>query len=141
MPFVERDVSVDQVAAQEMVRRSGQMGVPVITAGDEVIVGFDRPRLERIATAYASGAPSGPGRPKLGLTVRDVAGNVEVGGVRPGALGERAGVRPGDIVERLAGEPVHSVDELERVARSLQPGQRVPIVVRRAGQHLILSAG
>ncbi len=30
----------------EMVKKSGQMGVPVITVDDEVVVGFDRARLE-----------------------------------------------------------------------------------------------
>jgi hypothetical protein len=30
------------------------MGVPVITAGDEVIVGFDRARLARVAAAHAA---------------------------------------------------------------------------------------
>ena len=31
-----------------MVRKSGQMGVPVITIDDEVVVGFDRARIEEL---------------------------------------------------------------------------------------------
>jgi len=46
----------------EMIRRSGQQGVPVITADDEVIVGFDQVRLAKIAERH-----SGPKRPALGL--------------------------------------------------------------------------
>ena len=40
------DVSEDQAAAQEMINKSGQMGVPVIDIDGEVIIGFDRPKME-----------------------------------------------------------------------------------------------
>jgi len=51
--YTEKDVSKDVNAAQEMIQRSGQMGVPVIVvsdgAGEEtLIVGFDRPRLASV---------------------------------------------------------------------------------------------
>jgi len=39
--FEHVDVSQDKEKAQEMVEKSGQMGVPVITIDDQVIVGFD----------------------------------------------------------------------------------------------------
>lgn len=129
MPVVEKDVSVDQLAAQEMVQKSGQMGVPVIVAGTQVVVGFDRPALERIAQRYAAGE-----RPKMGLAVRDSAQGVEVGTVRPGGLGERAGVQSGDILETLNGQPVRSVADLERIAASLPAGTSVWLNVRRDGQ-------
>lgn len=38
----------DQEAREELVRRTGQMAVPVILVDDEVVVGFDRGRLERL---------------------------------------------------------------------------------------------
>jgi glutaredoxin len=38
----------DHEAREELVRRTGQMAVPVILVDDEVIVGFDRARLERL---------------------------------------------------------------------------------------------
>ena len=43
-----RDVNVEQdhQAAQEMVAKSGQMGVPVIDIDGTLIVGFDRPRID-----------------------------------------------------------------------------------------------
>ena len=44
--FEDVDVSRDQAAANEMVQLSGQMGVPVIQIGSEVIVGFDQARIE-----------------------------------------------------------------------------------------------
>jgi len=46
--FEDIDVSVNQTAAEEIVRKSGQMGVPVLDIEGEIIVGFDK---ERIKTA------------------------------------------------------------------------------------------
>ncbi|MCX6713444.1 MAG: glutaredoxin family protein [Candidatus Vogelbacteria bacterium] len=40
------DVMTDLARRQEMVDKSGQMGVPVIVVGDEIIIGFDQPLLE-----------------------------------------------------------------------------------------------
>lgn len=42
------DVSRDMAAARDMVRRSGQQGVPVIDIGGKIIVGFDRPKIDRL---------------------------------------------------------------------------------------------
>jgi len=47
-PFKDVDVSRDQAAARDMVRRSGQQGVPVIDIGGKIIVGFDQPRIDRM---------------------------------------------------------------------------------------------
>ena len=44
--FEDIDVSADTVKAQEMIDRSGQMGVPVIDIDGEIIVGFDRGRIK-----------------------------------------------------------------------------------------------
>lgn len=40
VPYKDVDVSVDQAAAMDMVRKSGQMGVPVIDIDGNIIVGF-----------------------------------------------------------------------------------------------------
>ncbi|MBT3190428.1 MAG: NrdH-redoxin [Anaerolineae bacterium] len=48
VPFREVDVSRDQAAARDMVRRSGQQGVPQIRIGSKTIIGFDRPKIDRI---------------------------------------------------------------------------------------------
>ncbi|MBW3022754.1 glutaredoxin family protein [Candidatus Woesearchaeota archaeon] len=45
--FEDIDVSKDQNKAQEMIEKSGQMGVPVIEVGDEIIVGFDKEKLKK----------------------------------------------------------------------------------------------
>ncbi len=46
VPFEDFDVLSDLSKRQEMMQKSGQMGVPVIVIGDEVIVGFDQARIE-----------------------------------------------------------------------------------------------
>ncbi|MEJ2664304.1 MAG: glutaredoxin domain-containing protein [Spirochaetia bacterium] len=46
LPFTEYDVSRDYNKAQEMVNKSGQMGVPVIEINGKVIVGFDKNRID-----------------------------------------------------------------------------------------------
>ncbi|HEX8946858.1 MAG TPA: glutaredoxin domain-containing protein [Candidatus Paceibacterota bacterium] len=43
--FTEYDVLSDLDKRREMVERSGQMGVPVIFVGDEMVIGFDQQRL------------------------------------------------------------------------------------------------
>lgn len=45
--FKDVDVSRDQAAARDMVRRSGQQGVPVLDIGGKIIVGFDRPKIDQ----------------------------------------------------------------------------------------------
>jgi glutaredoxin 3 len=47
VPFTEYDVSADQRKAEEMVRKSGQLGVPVIEVNGKVIVGFNRPEIDK----------------------------------------------------------------------------------------------
>lgn len=43
--YTDYDVAQNLEKRQELIQRSGQMGVPVIVVGDEVIIGFDRERL------------------------------------------------------------------------------------------------
>ncbi|HLB95800.1 MAG TPA: glutaredoxin family protein [Patescibacteria group bacterium] len=49
--YEEIDVSKDQKAAQEMIKISGQMGVPVILINDQTVVGFDKDKIESILKA------------------------------------------------------------------------------------------
>lgn len=45
--YEEINVEKDPKAAEEMIEKSGQMGVPVIDIGGKIIVGFDRPAIEK----------------------------------------------------------------------------------------------
>ena len=132
IPYTEKYVDRDRDAAIEMIRRSGQQGVPVTVIGDQVIVGFDRPRLERAITAMRDAGPAGAGatgpvgsaggRRSLGAKVADAGRYVMpggthvegafVGGVNPGSPAERAGLKVGDVIVAVDDRPVASVDAL-----------------------------
>lgn len=45
--FEDIDVSKDHDAAQEMIEKSGQMGVPVIDINGTIIVGFDKAAMKK----------------------------------------------------------------------------------------------
>ena len=46
--FKDFNVAEDQEKAQEMMEKSGQMGVPVIEIDGNIIVGFDKPEIDRL---------------------------------------------------------------------------------------------
>jgi len=46
--FEEVDVSEDVDRARELVEKSGQYGVPVVDIDGEMVVGFDRPRIDEL---------------------------------------------------------------------------------------------
>lgn len=46
VPFEDIDVSKSQEKAQEMITKSGQMGVPVIDIDGKILVGFNKSELE-----------------------------------------------------------------------------------------------
>jgi glutaredoxin-like YruB-family protein len=46
--YTEIDVSRDENAAQEMVRRSGQQGVPQTSINGEMVIGFDKSKINRL---------------------------------------------------------------------------------------------
>jgi glutaredoxin-like YruB-family protein len=45
--FEDVDVSINQTAVEEMVRKSGQMGVPLLDIDGELIVGFDKEKIKQ----------------------------------------------------------------------------------------------
>lgn len=45
--FENIDVSVDSGRADEMIKKSGQMGVPVLDIDGQIIVGFDRDKIAK----------------------------------------------------------------------------------------------
>lgn len=46
--FTDIDVSSNQKAAEDMVRKSGQQGVPQTDINGEIIIGFDKTRIDRL---------------------------------------------------------------------------------------------
>jgi glutaredoxin 3 len=135
--YTERDVSIDRAAAEEMVQRSGQMGVPVTVIGNQVVIGFDRTRLDSLL-----GNLSDARRPSFGLKIADASRigpklgiapvfGALVGDVSPSSPGERAGIQTGDIITEFNMRPIYSADDLEQSLTTLTPGQRAVIVLLR----------
>lgn len=48
VPFTEYNVASDLEKRKEMIEKSGQMGVPVITIGPDLVVGYDEERLREL---------------------------------------------------------------------------------------------
>lgn len=46
--FTDIDVASDASKRQEMMEKSGQMGVPVIVIGEDIIVGFNKPKIQEL---------------------------------------------------------------------------------------------
>lgn len=46
--YEEKDVSTDRAAADEMIKKSNQMGVPVIDIDGKILVGFDKEGLSQL---------------------------------------------------------------------------------------------
>ena len=46
--FRDVDVSRDQAAARDMQKRRGQTAVPVVDIGGKIVVGFDRPKIDKL---------------------------------------------------------------------------------------------
>ena len=135
------DVSRDPVAASEMVRRSGQRGVPVITVDDQVVVGFDPQKLETLLSKAAQK------RHSVGMAIADASkialksGGIPVfgayvGKVAPGSPAAREGMRVGDIITEANFRPVTRAADLEEVLKGLSAGSRLVVTVSR-GDHSV----
>ncbi len=46
--YEEVDISKDEKAQKEMVEKTGQMGVPVTEIGEELVIGFDKNKIEEL---------------------------------------------------------------------------------------------
>lgn len=46
--FESIDVSKDQKGLERMIEKSGQMGVPVIEIDNDIIVGFDKAKINKL---------------------------------------------------------------------------------------------
>ena len=136
VPFVEKNVAADRQAAMEMIRVSGQQGVPVITVAGQAVVGFDQPRLMQLLKQA---------KPKLGASIADAASQVTkhpgipssgayVGRVHSGSAAQRAGLRPGDVIVALGGQAVNRAADVHRLLRGVPAGRDVSLTYVRGGR-------
>lgn len=135
--YEERDVSRSQQYAEELVNNTGQMGVPVTVYGREVVVGFDKPRLEQLVSRIRESD-----RPSFGAAVADaekitaqkgmaVRKGAYVGKVKPGSAAERTGLKAGDIITTVNATRVLTAADLERALSGVQKGSRISVVFIR----------
>ncbi len=135
--YRERDISLDSSAAQEVVEKTGQMGVPVTVIDTQVIVGFDRARLEQ-----ALGSQQ---KPSFGATIADASKitakkglgitlGAYVGKVRQSSVADRVGLAPGDIIKELNMQRIANANDLEAAISKLSRGSRFSIVFIRGNQ-------
>ena len=111
------------------------MGVPVTAIGGEMVVGFNRPRLQSIVERLQKER-----RPvTLGAAVKDVpGGGVLASMVHPGTPAERGGLKPGDIIVEVDGAPVAGADTLVRLLQVAKERGNATMRVLRAGSSLEL---
>jgi glutaredoxin 3 len=138
--FEERDVSRNPSYAQELVRSTGQMGVPVTIIDGQIVVGFDRGRLEQLLTRAQARQ-----RPSFGASIADASKitakqgsgimlGAYVGGIRPGSAAERIGLAPGDIITELNMKGVANAADLEHGLSNLKRGNRFSLVFLRGNK-------
>jgi S1-C subfamily serine protease len=126
-----------------MIQKTNQMGVPVITVGDQYVIGFDRRRLEELLTGQ--GGAQTPQKVSFGLQIADASKITQkagvlpvfgayVGSVKPGSPAEKAGLQQGDVITEINLRPVSNADDLAKALSGLSPSNRVSIAFLR-GEH------
>lgn len=137
LSFREYDVSVDRNAAQELVTRTGQTGVPVTVINGQTIVGFDQARLEQ-----ALGPGSQARRPSFGASIADASKitarqssvatfGAYIGKVKSGSVAQRLGLQPGDIITEINMQRIANAGDLENVLGRMSKGNRLATIVLR----------
>ena len=131
----------------EMIRVSGQQGVPVTVANGDVILGFDQRKFAKLAEKFA-----GPKRPPLGILAADAeeylakhpekaekvpaaTTGVYVGKVRPASVAARGGLEPGDIITSFAGKRVRTMAALDQMVETLKAGDKATTKFIRDGEN------
>jgi len=141
--FAEKDVSLDPAAAQEMIRLSGQRGVPVTVVDDQVIVGYDQRRLSTLLDQDQMH------KPILGVSIADAApiaqtrgsgptSGAYVGRVKAGSAAEHAGLRKGDVIVELGGLPIRAAADVHAVLARHHIGDRIGLTLERNGREMRL---
>ena len=138
--FEERDVSRNPSYAQELVRSTGQMGVPVTIINGQTVVGFDRGQLEQLLTQTQTRQ-----RPSFGASIADASKitakqgsgitlGAYAGRIRPGSVAETIGLVSGDIITELNMKRIANAGDLERALSNLNEGSRFSLVFLRGNK-------
>lgn len=55
--FEDKNVAADHAAVEEMIKKSGQMGVPVIDIDGTIVIGFDQKKISELLNTTPSTKP------------------------------------------------------------------------------------
>jgi S1-C subfamily serine protease len=134
--YQDHDVSTDSLATQEVVRISGQNGVPVTVIDGQIVVGFDQPRLEWLIAQAQAGTP-----PKLGAALADVGKSARegvpinfgayVGRIKSGSIAEKAGLAVGDVIIQLNNQAISGAGDVEHFIADIKQGDKISVVFIR----------
>jgi glutaredoxin 3 len=138
--FEERDVSLNPSYAQELVGSTGQTGVPVTIINGQIVVGFDRFRLEQLLTQKQTKQ-----RPSFGASIADASKitskqgsgitlGAYVGRIKAGSVAESIGLAPGDIITELNMKRIANAGDLESALSCLGRGGRFSLVFLRGNK-------
>ena len=140
--FQERDVSINNSYAQELVKSSGQMGVLVTIIDGQTVIGFDRGRLEQILNQRQTKQ-----RPSFGASIADaskitakqgtgISLGAYVGSVRPDSPAEKIGLAAGDIVTKFSMRNIANAADLEHALATMNSGSRFSLTFLRGNKKM-----
>jgi S1-C subfamily serine protease len=138
--FQERDVSINSSYAQELVKNTGQMGVPVTVINGRTVIGFDQGRLQQLLTQTQTEQ-----RPLFGASIADASKitakqgsgiiiGAFVGSVRPSSVADRSGLVSGDIITELNLRHIANASDLEHALSNLKGGNHFSLSFLRGNK-------
>lgn len=135
IPYENKDVTTNPLAAQEMVNLTGQRGVPVTLIDNQVVIGFNRPQLDQILSHYRQ-------RPSFGAAIADankvktssITAGAYIGRVHNGSAADRLGLTVGDIIVEMNGRKIQTAGDMEKVIAGFNPGDRISVTFLRGSQ-------
>ncbi len=142
--FQERDVSINASYAAELVRNTGQRGVPVTIIDGKMVIGYDTAQLEPLLKQTQR-------RPAFGASIADASKitakqgvgitlGAYIGSVKPGSVAAQTGLRSGDIITGLNLDNVATAADLERALSGLHSGSAFSVYFLR-GNHSMTADG
>jgi S1-C subfamily serine protease len=108
-----------------------------LTANVHVPVSAYREHWDRLVRGDAWGSQPGID-PFIGVIGANDAKDARITQVNPGSPAAEAGIRPGDVITKFDGKAITDFESLSRTVRAGEPGDRVPVEVRREGRTLRL---
>ena len=136
--FQERDVSRNAAYAAELVRNTGQRGVPVTIIDGKMVIGYDPAQLEPLLKLNKQRPPFGASIADAGKITAKLSTGITlgayVGSVKPGSIAAQTGLTAGDIITGINLNNVKTARDFERALASPHRGGRFSINFLRGNQ-------